>query len=62
MKNRPYNVNERAEHLSKVAENAWHSLAELHNQTEVLSEDKKKLIKMMDEIFAMKEKFNSWKK
>lgn len=53
---------ERAKKLEDIAAKAWHSVAELQNQTELLDQDKKELKKALETIARLEEQFVNWQK
>lgn len=52
-----YNTRKRSLQLQQLSSDAWFALSELHNQEEVLSDQKKKIKEMMREIEKMEEQY-----
>ena len=52
-----YNKRKRALQLQQLSSDAWFSLSELHNQVEVLPDQKKRIREMMREIEQMEQQY-----
>lgn len=57
-----YDKEVRARELKYKASNAWHAVAELHNQTEVTEDEKKELKGIMKKIEGYEERYEQWTK